>query len=137
MTPGLEDALAVPVRACLVADYRMAVLADEAAVRSLAPDLDWIAAQPEIGLIVTAAGNEVDFVSRFFAPGVGVAEDPVTGSAHCTLVPYWAQRTGKDRLMARQLSPRGGELDCEDLGSRVRLAGAVHPYLRGEITLPD
>jgi predicted PhzF superfamily epimerase YddE/YHI9 len=136
VTPALEEALQAPVLSCVLADYRMAVLDDEAAVRSLSPDLDWIAAQPEIGLIVTAAGDDADFVSRFFAPGVGVAEDPVTGSAHCTLVPYWAKRLGQDQLRARQLSVRGGELECENLVDRVRLAGKVRPYLRGEITLP-
>ena len=136
VSPALEDALAAPVLTCVLADYRMAVLSDEAAVRSLSPDMEWIAAQPELGLIVTAAGDHTDFVSRFFAPGAGVPEDPVTGSAHCTLVPYWAKRLGKDQLSARQLSARGGVLDCVDLVDRVRLAGAVRPYLRGEITLP-
>ncbi len=74
-----------------------------------------------------------DFVSRFFAPGAGVAEDPVTGSAHCTLVPYWSKRLGKTKLSARQLSARGGELACEDRGERVVIAGKAVLYLEGAI----
>lgn len=132
---GLDDALGAEVVDCRLADYRMAVVGQEAVVRELTPDLEWIAAQPELGLIVTSAGDEVDFVSRFFAPGAGVPEDPVTGSAHCTLVPYWADRLGKDTLIARQLSSRGGELACENRTDTVRLSGAVRPYLRGEITI--
>ena len=132
---GLEQALDTAVSGCLLADYRMALVGSESVVRKLAPDLDWIAAQPELGLIVTAAGDDADFVSRFFAPGGGVPEDPVTGSAHCTLVPYWADRLGKDTLLARQLSPRGGELACENRPDTVRLTGGVRPDLRGEITI--
>jgi predicted PhzF superfamily epimerase YddE/YHI9 len=86
-------------------------------------------------LAITAPGKEVDFVSRFFAPDLGIAEDPVTGSAHAMLVPLWSKRLDKPRLHARQLSPRGGELFCEDGGDRVRLAGRTRLYLRGEIEL--
>jgi len=87
------------------------------------------------GLIATAPGNDCDFVSRFFAPQSGVAEDPVTGSAHCTLIPYWSKRLGKTRLHARQLSARGGELWCEDLGERVKIGGYAASYLVGKITV--
>jgi predicted PhzF superfamily epimerase YddE/YHI9 len=76
-------------------------------------------------------------VSRFFAPAYGVPEDPVTGSAHCTLVPYWSKRLGKARLQALQVSARGGELVCEDRGPRVSIGGRVAPYLEGTIELPD
>jgi PhzF family phenazine biosynthesis protein len=94
-------------------------------------------------IIVTAPGTDCDFVSRFFAPDAGIFEDPVTGSAHCTLVPYWAQRLGKTSFHARQVSRRGGELWCEltratpaaTLGERVRIAGHAVLYLRGEILL--
>ena len=87
--------------------------------------------------IITAPGQEVDFVSRFFAPKAGVPEDPVTGSAHCTLIPYWAVRLGKKRLHARQLSRRGGELFCELDGDRVSIGGYAVTYFQGQITLPN
>jgi predicted PhzF superfamily epimerase YddE/YHI9 len=77
----------------------------------------------------------VDFVSRFFAPAAGIPEDPVTGSSHCTLAPYWAARLGKSKLTAMQLSPRGGELQCELRADRVLIAGQVVEYLRGEIEI--
>jgi predicted PhzF superfamily epimerase YddE/YHI9 len=86
-------------------------------------------------VIVTAPGREADFVSRFFAPAAGVPEDPVTGSAHCTLVPYWARRLGKTQLQARQVSARGGELFCEHRGERVTIAGRAVRYLEGTIHL--
>jgi predicted PhzF superfamily epimerase YddE/YHI9 len=88
-----------------------------------------------LGIIATAPGDDCDFVSRFFAPAAGVDEDPVTGSAHCTLIPYWAERLGKNKLFARQISPRGGELFCELAGDRVRIGGKAVLYLRGEIVL--
>ena len=89
------------------------------------------------GVIVTAPGKQVDFVSRFFAPQIGIDEDPVTGSAHCTLVPYWSARLGRTSLRARQVSARGGELLCEDRGDRVVLAGHAVLYLEGSMHLPD
>jgi predicted PhzF superfamily epimerase YddE/YHI9 len=103
----------------------------------LRPDLPAIAAFGGRGLIVTAAGGPggADFASRFFAPQAGVPEDPVTGSAHCALVPYWAQKLGKSTLRARQVSARGGELLCELAGDRVKMAGHAVLYLKGEISL--
>ena len=95
------------------------------------------AALDAFAVIVSAPGSTVDFVSRFFAPRAGIPEDPVTGSAHCTLVPYWAGRLGKVKLTAKQLSLRVGELDCELLGDRVAIAGRTVEYLRGEINVPD
>jgi PhzF family phenazine biosynthesis protein len=86
-------------------------------------------------ITVTAPGDDCDFVSRTFVPDAGIAEDPVTGSAHCTLAPYWAQRLGKSRLHARQVSARGGELWCELARDRVKLAGHAVLYLKGEISL--
>ncbi len=119
----------------------LAVLPDEASVRAVQPDFPTIAALPARGLIVTAPGEaaEVDFVSRFFAPAVGVPEDPATGSAHTTLAPYWAERLGRSELRARQLSPRLGELRCrhDAEAGRVAIAGRTFPYLVGRITIPD
>jgi predicted PhzF superfamily epimerase YddE/YHI9 len=85
--------------------------------------------------IATAPGDDCDFVSRFFAPAKGIPEDPVTGSAHSTLIPYWAVRLGKDKLHARQISPRGGELFCRLLGDRVEMAGRAALFLRGTIII--
>jgi predicted PhzF superfamily epimerase YddE/YHI9 len=104
-------------------------------IRSLEPSLERISRLDARGVIVTAPGDEVDFVSRFFGPAVGVPEDPVTGSAHTSLLPYWAQRLGKNELSARQLSTRGGEIRCKYLGERVEIAGQGQLYLKGEIYL--
>jgi PhzF family phenazine biosynthesis protein len=87
------------------------------------------------GVIVSAKGNDVDFVSRFFAPQSGIPEDPVTGSAHTTLTPYWSKELSKDKLFAKQLSQRGGELNCEDLGERIKISGKAVSYLIGEIEI--
>jgi predicted PhzF superfamily epimerase YddE/YHI9 len=86
-----------------------------------------------VGVIVTARGKKADFVSRFFAPGAGIQEDPVTGSAHCNLIPYWAAKLEKNKLHAYQLSARGGELWCELKGDRVLISGKVVTYLKGGI----
>jgi PhzF family phenazine biosynthesis protein len=109
---------------------------NEATVRDLRPDFARLAAWEGFGVIVTAPGDNVDFVSRFFAPLAGVPEDPVTGSAHCTLIPYWAERLGKSSLQARQVSARGGELFCEMAGDRVKIGGHAVTYLQGELSLP-
>ncbi len=112
----------------------LAVYEDEASVRRLAPDQGKLSALAEgLGVIVSAKGDTVDFVSRFFAPKAGIAEDPVTGSAHCTLVPFWAQRLGKSELVAHQVSPRGGELICEHRGDRVIMSGRCTLFLTGSI----
>lgn len=111
----------------------MAVLASEAEVRAAEPDLEKVKALPGDGLIVTAPGDSVDFVSRYFAPHAGIPEDPVTGSAHCVLTPFWARRLGKAKLAARQVSARGGDLVVEDRGARTLISGKVAPYLEGRI----
>jgi len=111
----------------------LAVFDKESDVRALAPDSPRVAAIHHHGVIVTAPGDDVDFVSRFFAPNYGLPEDPVTGSAHCTLAPYWADRLDKRTLRARQVSARGGELWCEVKGDRVLISGNVAPYLEGTI----
>jgi PhzF family phenazine biosynthesis protein len=104
-------------------------------VQALAPDMTALA-QLDISVIATAPGaHDVDFVSRFFAPTLGVPEDPVTGSAHCVLIPYWAERLGKTELRARQLSARGGELQVALRGDRVDIGGRAVRYLQGTITI--
>ncbi len=114
-------------------DY-LCELADEDAVRTLQPDHAALANLPVRGVIVTARGSgEHDFVSRFFAPGVGVAEDPVTGSAHCTLAPFWAERLGKSSMRAWQASARGGEVHVRVEGDRVALGGQAVTVWRGEL----
>lgn len=124
---------AQPQETLAARDY-LFVFGSEEEVAALRPDFR-ILARWERMVIVTAPGRSVDFVSRFFAPTSGIDEDPVTGSAHCTLIPYWAKRLGKDRLEARQVSERIGELRCELRGERVRIGGSVRPYLEGTIEL--
>lgn len=133
--PALVEALGVTPRALHVANKWMAVVDDEATVRAVRPDLARVAMLDCEGLIVTAAGTDVDFVSRFFAPRVGVAEDPVTGSAHCVLTPYWAARLGRHNqpMTARQLSPRGGDIGCRLDGDRVELSGQAVTVMRGKL----
>ena len=104
-------------------------------VRRLAPDMEALKRIDRFAFIATAPGDDCDFISRFFAPAKGVPEDPVTGSAHCTLIPYWAKELGKTSLRARQVSRRGGELRCKLAGDRVEIAGRAALFLRGRITL--
>lgn len=115
-------------------DY-LVVYGVEEHVATLQPDFVDLAMIPARGIIVTAPGRQVDFVSRFFGPQVGVPEDPVTGSAHTTLTPYWSARLGKSELTAMQLSRRQGRLNCRQVGSRVEIAGRAVPYLQGTITV--
>lgn len=130
----LERALNVRIVEAHVARYALVVLESEEAVAAIAPTHE---ALMRFGLpvVVTAESDEptVDFVSRFFAPTLGVFEDPVTGSAHCQLVPYWAAHRGREHMIARQISKRGGRLECRLRGARVELKGAAHVYLRGSI----
>jgi len=133
---GLAEALGIAPRETLLSRDLLAVLEDESQVHTLKPDFDRIKALGVFGVCVTAPGKDCDFVSRFFAPLVGVPEDPVTGSVHCTLIPYWSRRLGKKTLHARQVSARGGEIFCEDLGERVIIAGRAAPYLEGSIEVP-
>jgi PhzF family phenazine biosynthesis protein len=115
-------------------DY-MVVLHTEEEVLNLEYDIIVLSTIPARGIIVTAPGTEVDFVSRFFAPQSGIDEDPVTGSAHTTLIPYWAEKLGKTELTAKQLSKRGGYLKCELAGERVNISGQARLYLKGEIEI--
>lgn len=116
-------------------DDFLVILDNEEIIVSLRPDMAAIAQIPARGVIVSAPDREVDFVSRFFGPQSGIPEDPVTGSAHTTLTPYWAKRLGKEQLNARQLSPRGGELTCKDLDLRVEIGGNAVTYLVGAINV--
>lgn len=134
LLPGLGGA--APIEVLSSRDY-LVLYPDEAAVRALEPDFR-ILNHLDRAVIVTAPGSGgIDFVSRFFAPTHGIDEDPVTGSAHCTLVPYWAKRLGRARLEARQVSRRGGALSCELAGDRVRMAGGAVLYLEGVLHVPD
>ena len=123
----LQGLGALPREVYKARDY-LAVFAREEEITALVPDFARLARLDCLGVIATAPGREVDFVSRFFAPGAGIPEDPVTGSSHCTLIPYWAGRTGKESLAARQLSPRGGELSCVHRGDRVLIGGYAVLY---------
>lgn len=131
---SLERALGVRPREARLARDVLAVLEDEAVLRALRPDDAALAAMPGLGVLVTAPGREHDCVSRCFFPGDGMPEDPVTGSAHCTIVPYWCERLGTTRLKAFQASPRGGELRCELAGDRVRMGGRAVKVIEGFLT---
>lgn len=138
MNPALADALgAAPIEQWL-AGYWFLVYESEAQVRSLRPNFAALARMHPGEVIVTAPADdpELDFVSRFFGPGVGIDEDPVTGSAHCVLAPYWAARLGKSALRARQVSARGGEIECVVQGDRVELIGRCACYSSGRVLLP-
>ena len=131
---------ATPLRALEVAgsnDQLMVEFASAEEVATLAPDMRATASLPYKGVICTAPGDghDCDFVSRFFAPAIGVDEDPVTGSAHTRLVPFWAGKLDRTSLKAKQISPRGGELDCELKGDRVIMRGRAVTYLRGQVSL--
>jgi len=136
MSEPLAAALGQPPAALLAARDYLAIYDHADDIAALAPDFAALAAIDRFATIVSAPGTGgVDFVSRFFAPARGVDEDPVTGSAHCTLIPYWAERLAKTRLNARQLSRRGGALSCALNGNRVTIAGRAVPYLEGVITV--
>lgn len=137
LTSEFAEALGRQPTALYEARDYMAVFENEDEIRELKPNFPLLMALPNQGVIVTAPGNDCDFVSRFFAPRLGIEEDPVTGSTHCYLVPFWAERLGKQKLFARQLSKRGGELFCENAGERVRIGGHAVTYLAGEIEVPE
>lgn len=115
-------------------DY-FVVLPDEEAVRSVEPDFSLMKGLDTIGVIVTAKGKEADVVSRCFYPGLGIQEDPVTGSAHCNIVPYWSQKLGTTKLECQQLSQRGGVLQCELAGDRVLMSGHCVLYMQGTLNI--
>jgi len=113
-------------------DYFL-VYDNEKDILDIKPNFSQLAEIPTHAVIVTARGESSDFVSRFFAPEAGINEDPVTGSAHCNLIPYWAEKLGKTEMFARQLSSRGGEIHCELVGDRVKIGGNAVLFLKGEI----
>ena len=130
---GLIEAIGAEPKEVLHASDYLFIYENEEQVKSIRPDMGALKKFASRGVIVSAPGDSSDFVSRFFAPAVGVDEDPVTGSTHTTLIPYWAERLGKNELFARQISSRGGELFCEFKGDRVKIAGNAVTYLKGEI----
>lgn len=135
LPPGALEAIGgQPLEVWKSRDYLL-VYAGEDEVRALDPNFNLLRKVEGFGYIATATSERYDFVSRFFAPGVGINEDPVTGSAHCTLIPFWAGRYGKTRLRAYQASARGGELFCELRGERVSIAGYSVLFLKGQIYL--
>lgn len=131
--PDLLAALGGKPQAVLSARDYMVRYGSEDEVREIKPDMQALMNVDCFAVIVTATGKKCDFVSRFFAPAKGIPEDPVTGSAHCTLVPYWAGELGKNELHARQISARGGELFCRLNGDRVEMSGEGVLYLKGTI----
>ena len=130
----LAGVKARPIEVLAAADY-LAVFESEAIVRSLVPDFTKLRELDLRGVIATAAGERCDFVSRFFAPRFGIEEDPVTGSAHCELTPYWSERLGRKVMQARQISKRGGDVHCELVGDRVVLKGSAVTFMEGEIEI--
>lgn len=136
-TPGdVVAGLGCEPREMLAGPNYMAVFDSASEVASLRPEFAPLAKLGERGLIVTAPGDDCDFVSRYFAPAYGIDEDPATGSTHCELIPYWAQRLGRRELSARQLSARGARFRCRLRGDRVDIAGRAVTYLVGEIDIP-
>lgn len=133
--PGLLEALGGDPRQVLGAEDLLVVYKREEDVRALNPDFEAIGAIKERGVIVTAPGSDCDFVSRYFAPSYGIDEDPVTGSTHCVLTPYWAERLGRSELHARQVSARGGELWCSLHGDRVHIAGHAVQVIEGVLEI--
>lgn len=130
---GLIEAIGKEPKEVFKARDYFLVYETEREIAEIKPNFSRLSEIDAHGFIVTAKGDSADFVSRFFAPEVGVMEDPVTGSAHCNLIPFWAERLGKTELFARQISSRGGELFCELQDDRVKIGGNAVLYLKGEI----
>lgn len=130
---AVAEALGCEVQEVYQTKELLVVLASEQAVRACAPDMVALAKLPGLGVIVTAPGEQHDFVSRYFAPSIGIPEDPVTGSIHCSLIPYWAARLGKSQLHAYQRSVRGGELFCRLEGERVKIGGQARLVASGTL----
>lgn len=136
ITSLMEQAIGVPVLEAHLSRDLLILIDTETQIINLKPNLELIKQIPGcFALIVTAKGDNVDFVSRFFAPNAGITEDPVTGSSHSTLIPFWSERLFKDKMVAKQLSKRGGTLFCENCGERVKIAGKAKLYLQGEIRI--
>ena len=134
IAPLMEQAIGCRVMEAHQSRDCMLLVENEDVVRRLVPNMELLRqVQDSVAVIVTAKGGDADFVSRFFAPNAGIAEDPVTWSSHSTLIPFWSERLQKTQMVAKQLSKRGGTLYCEDCGERVKIAGHAALYLSGEI----
>jgi len=134
VTALMEQAIGLPVLEAYLSRDLLMLVDCEQQVIDLKLDFNLLKQIPDcFAVIVTAKGENVDFVSRFFAPNAGIMEDPVTGSSHATLIPFWADRIGKDKMIAKQLSKRGGTLYCENCGNRVKISGKAALYLKGKI----
>lgn len=135
ITDTVIAALGVRPKELYEARDLLAIYESESQIRDFRPDFGRIVSVDTFAITISAPGEVVDYVYRFFAPRQGIPEDPVTGSANCTLVPYWAARFGKSELVAKQLSARGGDLRCALRGDRILIAGRTVEYLRGEIAV--
>lgn len=134
---AIAEALGATPQYSSMANNWLLRYASESEIKALSPDFSRLLAVSDRNVIVTAPGEDCDFVSRFFAPHVGINEDPVTGSAHCTLIPYWAQQLGKQQLLAEQVSKRGGVLQCRLEGKRVKIAGQCRTFMQGRLLLDE
>ncbi|HMO80676.1 MAG TPA: PhzF family phenazine biosynthesis protein [Pyrinomonadaceae bacterium] len=136
---GLAEAVGAKPKQSWEAQGNMVfmLLDSEVQIKALQPDMSLLAKIPYDEVIVTAKGETSDFVSRMFAPRIGIPEDPVTGAIHCSLIPYWARELGKTELFARQVSKRGGELFCQHAGDRVKIGGQAVTYFKGEIFVEE
>ncbi len=134
--PLMEQAIGVPINGAYLSRDMLLLVDSEQQVKDLLPDLSLISKLPNcFGLIVTAKGASADFVSRYFAPNASISEDPVTGSSHSTLIPFWAEKLNKDKMIAKQLSKRGGTLYCENKNDSVIISGKAILYLQGDIRI--
>ena len=139
---SIRDALQIDEFEVYKSADLLVVLGNEDMVKQIEPNYDLLKCVKDeanmpgnnFGVIITAPGSDCDFVSRYFAPNAGVSEDPVTGRAHCVLIPYWSERLGKNIMSAKQLSKRGGNIYCEDAGERVVIGGKAALYLTGQIS---
>jgi PhzF family phenazine biosynthesis protein len=135
---NIEKAFGIKAQKCYKGrEDLMVVFRNQEEIENLQPDFSILKTLEMRGIIVTAPSNEFDFVSRFFAPREGIDEDPVTGSAHTMLIPYWASKLGKNKLVAKQISKRGGTLFCKHAGERVEIGGAAQTYMAGEIIVDE
>jgi predicted PhzF superfamily epimerase YddE/YHI9 len=130
---ALLEGLGQKPQEVLASNYYLVIYDSEEVIRNLRPYMKPLKELERIGVIISAPGRKVDFVSRFFAPSIGIPEDPVTGSAHCTLIPYWAERLKKTKMEALQVSARGGEIKCEQKKDRVLIGGKARLFLEGQI----
>jgi PhzF family phenazine biosynthesis protein len=136
VTPLMKQSVGAPILEAHKSRDMLLLLENEEKVKHLQPDISSMSKLPDcFAVIVTAIGDSADFVSRFFAPNAGIPEDPVTGSSHSTLIPFWAERLKKDRMTAKQLSKRGGTLYCENCGDSVKITGGAVLYMEGEIRI--